>query len=246
MDELIPLTDFDKRSFPDLTEQEKINFIMHSNDFERISMKFEDIEVQLLSPNKTKPAVSGQMRSIHKIIDLAKEPDIFPRAKDITPYNFDSLFPWFAKLHKELMYDFSKQGEKMLNEVDYPAMSELATYRQDDKKLGERLMPPPHKIKELLAQAFTDFCSTYDLYRDSFSNPRLIETHDWKTIEAAAHKLGLAICCIKPFNDGSNRIGRIVENLARLNTGLKFKIHTDKQAYLKEIWQLQDSEYKFN
>lgn len=244
MDELIPITDFDKRYFPDISEDEKINFILHSNDFERITMKFEDIQSQLLIPQKAKPAVQGQMRCLNWIIDLATDPDLFPRPRDFTSNNFDRLFPWFAKLHKNLLYDFSRKGEELLNAIDYPHPSELGTYRNEDKSLGPRAMPRPDFIRPLLIKAFSRYCKTYEKYRDDFSNPRLIETQDWKILEVAAHRLGLDICCIKPFRDGSNRIGRLVENLARLNTGLKFKINTDKNSYLAEIWELQDSEYK--
>jgi len=144
------------------------------------------------------------------------------------------------------MYDFSRKGEELLNQIDYPQMSELGIYRTEEKTLGHRLMPAPEQVKPLLANAFQDYCKTYDKYRDDFCNPRLIEMHDWKALEVAAHKLALRICCIKPFNDGSNRISRLVENLLRLNTGLKFKVYTDKNTYLKEIQELQDLEYKRN
>lgn len=244
MDELIPITDFDKRYFPDISEDERINFILHSNDFERITMKFEEIQSQLLIPTKGKPAVQGQKRCLEYVIDLASNPDLMPPANQITPAKFDKLFSWFPYFHKNLMYDFSRKGEELLNQIDYPHLSELGTYRNEDKSLGHRVMPRPDQIKPLLAKAFTRYCKTYDTYREGFSNPRLIETHDWKILEQATHRLGLDICCIKPFQDGSNRIARLVENLTRLNVGLKFKINTDKNAYLKEIWELQDSEYK--
>lgn len=244
MDELIPLTDFDKRCFPEISEDEKINFILHSNEFERINMKFEQIQSFLLIPQKAPPAVQGQMRSLNWIFDLAQNPDLIPKPNLITPANFDNLFPWLTKLHKNLLYDFSRKGEELLNQIDYPSPEELGTYRQDDKKLGNRLMPKPSDIKTLLAQSFKTYSSVYDKYRDDLSNPRALEHSDWLTIEKAAHKACLDICCIKPFNDGSNRIARIIENLLRLNTGLKFKIFTDKNLFLNEIWELQDSQYK--
>lgn len=243
MDELIPLTDFDKRFYPEVTENEKINFIVHSNLFERIHLKFEQVQSFLLIPQKAPPAVQGQMRALNWIFDLAQNPDLIPKPKTISPTSFDSLFPWFAKLHKNLMYDFSRKGEELLNQIDYPKPEELGTYRQEDKKMGHRIMPNPSNIKTLLSQTFKTYSSVYNKYKDDLANPRALEHSDWIALEKAAHHTALSICCIKPFNDGSNRIARITENLLRLNTGLKFKIYTDKNLFLNEIWELQDQNY---
>jgi hypothetical protein len=100
MDDLIPLTDFDKRFFPEISQEEKINFILHSNSFERIVMKYEEIEAQLLIPTKIKPAVKGQQRALDWIIELASNPDLLPPANSITPINFDKKFNWFSYLIK--------------------------------------------------------------------------------------------------------------------------------------------------
>lgn len=244
MEELIPITDFDKRYFPEISEEEKINFIMHSNDFERISMKYEQIQANLLIPQKAPPAVQGQMRCLNWITDLASNPDLIPKPASITPSSFDALFPWFPKLHKNLLHDFARKGEELLNQIDYPSTQELGIYRTDEKALAQRQMPPPYAIKKCLSDSFKNYATIYNLYKDSLSNPRLIETSDWKLLEKEAHNLALHISCIKPFSDGSNRIARITENLLRLNVGLKFKIFTDKNAFLKEVLSLQDSYYK--
>lgn len=243
VDELIPLTEFDKRYFPEISEDEKINFIVYSNEFERIFMKFEQVQSFLLIPQKAPPAVQGQMRLLNLAFELAQNPELIPKASKINSSSFNNLFPWFTKLHKNLMYDFSRKGEELLNEVDYPKTEELGTFRQENKKLGSRLMPVPSSIKDLLSQSFKEYSLVYDKYREDLYSPRAIEHSDWLLIEKAAHKTALSICCIKPFQDGSNRVARVVENLLRLNTGLKFRIFTDKNLFLNEIWELQDSQY---
>lgn len=246
MDELIPITDFDKRYFPDVSEDEKINYIMHSNDFERISMKFEQVQSYLLIPQKSPPAVQGQMRCVNLILSLATNPDLIPKPSQISTTSFNKLFPWFVNLHKNLLYDFAKKGEELYNVSDYPSIQELSQLRQYEKVLGNRTMPHPDSIKQLLVQAFKDYATIYHEYHTNLSNPRMLETSDWQKLEKAAHTLALDIACIKPFNDGSNRIARLVENLVRLNTGLKFKIFDDKQKFLNEVWEHQDSKYKIS
>ena len=244
MQELIPLTEFDKRRYPDVSEEDKINFILHSNDFERISMKFDEIQAQLLIPQKASPAVQGQMRSLNILFELASDPELVPEAKLISDRSFDKLFPWFKRFHKNLMHDFFKKGELLVNHYDYPSEDELGQYRTIEKILGHRKMPEPENITRLLAEAFQNFAKTYNKYKDAFSNPRVLELQDWQKLEKDIHKLALSICCIKPFKDGSNRVARLTENLLRLNIGLKFKIYSDKDKYLNDIQALQDSDYR--
>jgi len=113
--ELIPITDFDRRYFPEVTEDEKIDFILHSNEMERIFMKREEVQSNLLFQGRAHPAVSGQMRCIHLVIQLAENPNLFPKANLITMKNFDSQFPWLKQLHKNLLHDFWKKGEELNN-----------------------------------------------------------------------------------------------------------------------------------
>ena len=89
MDELIPLTDFDQRYFPEPSEEDKVNFIMYSNSFERINLKYDQIQSQLLIPSRADPAISGQMRCINLIINLAKNTELIPKPHLITPASFD-------------------------------------------------------------------------------------------------------------------------------------------------------------
>lgn len=242
--ELIPLTDFDQRSFPEVTEDEKVQFILQTNLIERSAMKEDQVRSSMLMPQTADPLVSGQMRCLAMLPDLAANPNLIPTTGKISEATFDQLFPWLKLFHGNLLFDLALKGEKLLNDIDYPRRADLAQYRTEDKMLGHRKMPHPFRIKALLAEAFKDYCKVYDEYRTKLSNPRLLEDSDWKRLEQAAYKLNLSICCIKPFNDGSNRVARLVENLARLNTGLRFKIIEDKDKLLNDIWKLQDSSYK--
>jgi Fic family protein len=242
--EYLSLSDFDKRYFPPISEDEKIQFILHSNSFERISLTPESIKKSMINQKAADPAVAGQMRLIHYAEILAADPELFPQPNKITPYNFNTLFPWFTKLHTNLFIDFSRKGKELDNTLDYPQEHELGIYRTEEKYLGNRKMPPPHSIPHHLAQTFKNFSNTLCQYKEGIDNPRLLETKDWIIIEKAAYHLNLSISCIKPFNDGSNRIGRITENIARLNVGLKFKIIKEHSTLLKDIWEFQDSHFK--
>jgi hypothetical protein len=227
--ELIPITDFDKRYFPEVSEEEKINFILHSNNFERISMKKEEVQSHLLIPQRAHPAVSGQMRCFHLVLELAPNPELIPHPDLITPATFDKHFPWLKSLHKNLLFDFAKKGEELINLIDYPSKEELGKFRE---------LP-------LLATSFKSLATHLRSIKDNLENPRLMEQEDWQKLEQKIYHASLDIACIKPFRDGSNRIARLTENLFRLNSGLKFKIHEDKDDYLREVQEHQDRYYKF-
>jgi hypothetical protein len=243
--ELIPITDFDRRYFPEVTEDEKIDFILHSNEMERIFMKREEVQSNLLFQGRAHPAVSGQMRCIHLVIQLAENPNLFPKANLITMKNFDSQFPWLKQLHKNLLHDFWKKGEELINSIDYPSKDELGQYRIHEKSLGHRQMPPPEQIQPLLISLFQDYSSYVLSIKDQLDNPRLMEESDWKNLERKIYTTSLGIACIKPFQDGSNRVSRLTENLLRLNAGLKFKIRDDKDQFLRDVQEHQDRYYKF-
>ena len=244
MHDEIPLTDFDQRQFPEVSEKDKTEFILFTNKFERITLTEESIVSDLIQPQKASPAVAGQYRGINLILEMAPNPNLLPCHTNINNYNFDKYFKWLKTLHKNVLYDFYLRGDQLDNFIDYPHVKDLGTYRYEDKILGNRKMPNPENIKALLAQAFIDYLTVYHKYHDLLSNPRMLETNDWKKLTDAAYQLNLNICCIKPFKDGSNRVARLVENLVRLNVGLRFRTFDDNKDLLSDIWKLQDQRYK--
>jgi fido (protein-threonine AMPylation protein) len=107
-------------------------------------------------------------------------------------------------------------------------------------------MPDPDNIRPLLASLFRSLCEFHQEMKDKIENPSLLEREDIKELAAKAYDANLRICCIKPFNDGSNRVARLVENLLRLNWGLRFKVITaqEKDRYLRDIQSHQDLYYR--
>lgn len=241
MDEFIPISDFEKRYFPDITDDEKKKFIIATNKFERISITEDQYHSSIMMPAQAPPAIAGQLRAINLITDLATNQNLIP-IKLVTSLTFDKSFSWFRRLHKNVLYNFALQGKLIKNNIDYPQENELGMYRNKEKYLGAMKMPPSDIILKLLADTFNDYIHVYKRYHDRLSNPRDMELSDWKKIEKAAHQVNLEICCIKPFNDASNRVGRLTENLLRLNTGLKFKTF-DNVDLLPVLTQLQKTKY---
>lgn len=242
--ELIPLTDFDQRYFPEVTEDEKIDFILNTNKIERFSVSEDMVRTGLLMPQQADPLVSGQMQCITLMLQLAPNQDLIPRASQITEKSFNKQFQWLFNFHGNILVGLAQKGEKLLNDQDYPLKSDLGQYRTEDKVLGHRKMPDPMRIKALLVEAFKEYAEIHDSLREGFSCPQMLEQSDWKKLEKAIYTLNLRLCCIKPFKDGSNRVARLTENLLRLNAGLKFKVITDKDKLLKDIWEMQDQHYK--
>lgn len=242
--ELIPLTDFDQRYFPEVTEDEKVEFILHTNLLERFNIVEDKVRAGLLMPQTADPLVSGQMRCLAMILQLAPNQNLIPKASEITEKTFNKYFSWVYQFHGNILFDLARKGEELLNDQDYPLKSDLGQFRTEEKILGHRKMPDPSRIKALLVEAFREYAEIHDSLREGISCPRMLEAADWKRLEKAAYILNLRICCIKPFKDGSNRLARLAENLLRLNAGLKFKVIEDKDKLLTDIWNMQDQQYK--
>jgi hypothetical protein len=245
MDDLIPLTDFDLRQFPQVSEDEKADFILYTNKFERINFTKEAIVSDLVQPHKAHPGTAGQYRALNLILQLATDPLLVPINKPVTHNH--SLINSFLGLNycKRTSYMISIGVVKNLITFLIIHISKiLESIRIEEKVLGSRKMPEPSQIKILLCDAFNEYINVYKTYAEHLNNPRMMEFKDWKKLETACYKLNLRICCIKPFKDGSNRVGRLTENLLRLNVGLKFKTFDDSKDLLDDIWKLQDSGYR--
>jgi hypothetical protein len=241
MDYLQDNNNFDKRYFPDLTDEQKKLFIINTNRFERISVSEEEYHNSIIIPKQSSPPVAGQLRSLNLIVDLATNAHLLPN-QEIETHEFDDKFSWFKRLHKNVLYNFAQKNKTNNQTLEYPQENDLGTYRTEAKYLNGIKMPDPHNINKLLTFAFNDYLKVYNRYHPLLENPRNMEMSDWRKLEKATYQISLDVCCIKPFADGSNRVARLAENLLRLNVGLKFKTY-DKIEPLQDIVKHQKANY---
>lgn len=236
----------DQRVFPNPDNDLLIAYIYHTHRIERIPMSKKTIE-DTLAQRDPNPYVEGHLRAITLVLELAVKPDLIPETVT-SIYDFDEKFGWLKRLHRNIMRPVAEHGQ-MLHDYSYIHPTQVAVFRDSEKsltterdgKIIEVEMPDPLKIRELLLAWSQDLCAFNQ------EHLRLINYGHYNNEEAEmliqkAYEANLRISCIKPFSDGSNRLGRLVENLIRLNWGLPWRIisfERDKEQLLEDLRKMQ-------
>lgn len=235
MDDELSYADLYKRYYPPFSKDDVAKFIIQTTRLEGYRFTQQDVVSGEISPHTCDPNIAGQIRTINYIKTIVPDPNLFFAKEKVTTQNFNNLFPFFKRLHKNLMYDTFLHNQRTNNNFSYPQLNELGYFRDKEKVIEKRKMPSPDRILPLLVDAFSAYLSVYLKHHDNISNPRMMEEKDWKRLETAAKDLGIAVCCIKPFEDGSNRVARLLENVCRLNVGLKLKTFEQERDYNDEL-----------
>lgn len=242
-----------KRIYPFPNEDSIIAFVYHTNRLERIPMN-KNIITETLQKKDANPHVVGQMKCMSLIQTLATDPDLLPSSVN-SIYDIDNKFPWIKRLHRNLMNAEAEYGMQTLD-ARYIKPADVGIYRQNEKSISAHSddmrnvfqipMPSPIVVRDHLLDLLKDLCQFNNEYRPIVESSR----YDGDTAEALVNKaydINLRLCCIKPFEDGSNRFARLVENLLRFNWGLPIKIITedDKDKYLEDMREMQHQYSQF-
>lgn len=236
-----------KRVFPFPDENTIIAFVYHTNRIERIPMNKHIIN-ETLAKKDANPFVVGQMKCVSLIQMLATDPDLLPESVK-SVFDLDNKFPWIKRLHRNLMNSVAEYGIQMLDK-SYIQPVDVGIYRQSDKVVHAHTsdmrnvfpipMPSPINVRDHVLHWAQDLCKFNNEYRPIVESSRY-DADTAKALVDKAYEANLRFCCIKPFEDGSNRIGRLVENLLRFHWGLPMKIITedDSDKYLEDIREMQ-------
>ena len=233
------------RTFPEPSQETLIAFMYHTNRIERIPMSKRVIE-DTLTKKDTNPYIEGHLRAITLIQQLAVDPNLLPE-KVNTVFDFDEKMPWLKRIHRNLMRPIAEYGIMTLDK-SYIHINDVGSYRQVSKSIRSEKenvivdveMPGPLVIRELLVEWANDLCQFHNDMRRTIEYGRYSNEDTDKMVDKA-YEANLKISCIKPFTDGSNRTGRLVENLLRLNWGLPWKIITldEKEKLLDDLRTVQ-------
>lgn len=235
-----------QRSFPPPSQDTLIAYIYHTNRIERIPMDKRTIEAAI-NQKEPNPYVEGHLRAITLVQQLAPKTDLIP--DQVTSiFDFDEKFSWLKRIHRNVMRPVAEYGAMMLD-TSYIHPTEVGVYRQTHKSLkrhdqNQNLVtvefPDPIFVRELLTEWAQDLCKFNNEMRHTIEYGRYSQD-DVDQFVAKAYEANLKISCIKPFTDGSNRVGRLAENLLRLNWGLPWKIikFDDKDELLDDLREMQ-------
>jgi hypothetical protein len=218
-------------------------FVIHTNMLERLPMSPPILEKALKEGKENgDPLATGQFAAVNIVLrDLApKEEFLTPPEKLRSEIDSHEHLLWLRNLHVTIMTPIAALGEKNLD-PNTPLRHTLGHYRSSRKVLGPRVMPSPFAIKRLLHRWLLDISQFNKDMSYKLKHPFMLSKMDLIAMAERAYTANLQLCCIKPFEDGSNRIGRLVENALRLNWGLPWKIIADgeKDKLLSDIFEMQ-------
>lgn len=217
----VRVTDLVSSVFPRVSDSEKTDFIQNTNALAGNKIEKSEIADYFLKPKRDNPAITGQVSAINLALHFAEKRDLIPR-KIATRSNFDRLYPWFRKINLNILGDYVEHGTLYRYNRAEQTIDDIQTYRNIDLAHSYGASPYPSRIRELLADAFNVYSQTYRKLAPHLDNPRMIDRELREEANDAARAVNLKISAIKPFVDGSNRVGRITENILRLNIGSTF------------------------
>lgn len=233
-----------QRLFPTPSQDTLRFFVENTNFLERIVISQNDISETLKRGQNdlaNNPNIVGHLKAVNYVLTLAPDPKLIPPVSFILNENQShNQLQWLRQIHKHMMLSVAEHGEKTLDSTCISRIC-VGTYRSRDKRLGKNIMPSPLRIRRLLHDWLKDLSGFVSLYEKKITYPALLTDNDLRILGEKAKSSHIDLCCIKPFEDGSNRAARLAENLLRLNWGLPWKIHMreNKDEYLKEILERQ-------
>jgi hypothetical protein len=221
---------------PDLPTM--FDFISENNSLAGVQVSHEEIS-KTHQKKLAHPAAIGHFSALFYAYELLHKPHFLYRH----PLDFadekhsnKALF-WLRDVHQKLMAPIAQQGEF------FPAFSELirfsdcGNYRLNAHSAGmDRKLPQPKHIQALLFHWYKDLC---DFDRSLTNCPNDSELHQRAQM---AELKNIQLQCIKPFEDGTGRTARIMENVLRLRWGLPWKIHRTSQniLFVKNLMTYED------
>lgn len=221
-------------------------FVIHTNLLERLPMNTAIVETAIKEGKEHgDPLAVGQFSAINIVLSLSPDDAWLPAPTSlINELDSHDKLKWLRDLHSALMTPIANLAEKKLD-PNGPPRHQIGTYRSSRKTLGHRVMPSPLSVRRHLHELLRDVAQFNKDIALKLKNPFMLSKMDIQAIADQAYTANLRICCIKPFEDGSNRLGRLVENALRLHWGLPWKIISadEKDTLLSDIFKIQDARY---
>lgn len=219
-------------------------FIEQTHTCEKLKVKREEIQTMMklgAKAPKPNPYVMGHFDTLNYLFSLLGSPDFPCRDSRIltTYYKSEEALFWLRKMHETMSIPLAKAALMADWEDDIFVKSyQCGVLRNVPAMLAYSAAPLPEFIPKILHLWLIDMAQLHEKVKDNLENPYGISKETHFDMTKAAYNSNLLFCNLVPFIDGSNRLGRLVENLFRLNWRLKWKdvpIGKGYDEYIKDI-----------
>jgi len=226
----IPLTELDKRYYPEITKKQINKFVLVTLKLDALVFDEQQIIAGEMIPQTCDPHIAGTFRAFNYIKSIATDPQLFNIKQTITATNINTTIMFCKRIHKNLLFDSFLANQRVNDHHKYPQFNDLGFFRAEKLNINDSKKP-----LEQIATAFDTYINIYKQYHNSISNPKFMEKQHWKRIEAAARQLAIDVAAIDPFPKGSSQVARLLENLCRMNVGLRFKTYEDDSSFNSDV-----------
>lgn len=229
------------RIFPKPEQDTLTGFVYHSCRMERVPVSFQDIQ-QTLTGASSNPWLEGQFKAVNLAMALATNPDLIPKTPPKDHRQSLEQLVFLRQLHLN-QFRLVAEHAKKLEDTSMIDPKDVGNWRQGPHRVGSTEMPNPIQIQFLLLDWWKELIDFHNQYRTKIETRFGLESPDITALANQAYNSHLKLCCIKPFQDGSNRTARLVENMLRLNWGLPWIVHRSedqfKLPYVDDIKSIQ-------
>lgn len=187
----------------------------------------------------------GHFKAINYALQIAGTID-FP-AKDISvltsEYVSHNALYWLRELHTLMMYPVADYGLKNGTGQLFIQTNQCGTYRYTPKQLAFAPAPAPEQIQKLLHAWLKDILELDADIKDKVDNPYGLTPAQGSQMIQKSKEATFFLSCLQPFEDGNNRVAKLVENMLRLRWRMPWKtIHGPQQEeFMRDLTNYQQS-----
>lgn len=222
---------------------EMTRFILQTHQVEKLNCAPEDIQNALKRRPDPNPYVVGHFEAMNYLISLVGSPDIPSRDPNMlfNLWRSEEALAWVKTLHAKITLPLSKcKDPRYEHEFTNVRQYECGVYRNVPVNLAFSPAPPPEIIPYLLWNWLLKVSNLHAEVKDNIDNPYGLSREQAEAMVTTSTDTVLFFANVQPFYYGSNRVGRLVENLIRLQWNLPWKAAPtgrDYDEFVKDIQQ---------
>jgi hypothetical protein len=229
---------------PDI--KEVIEYIILTNRADHIEITNDDVQKAMKKIHPINPYVEGHFKAFNFAQQLADSPD-FP-AKDMSlltnQHTSHTCLYWLRELHILMMYPIAQFGKNNSTQTGqyFIKNHEVGTYRVTPKMLAFAPAPPPETIPQLLHLWLRDITELDHEIKDKVDNPYGLTQSQGNRLFDKLDESCLFLSCLQPFEDGNNRIAKLVENVLRLRWRMPWRTiyGVENDTFIRKLTAYQE------
>ena len=198
-----------------------IEYLINSMGISGIEIKPKAIQ-DTLEKKQVNPYVAGHFKAFNYFTNQLIGKPKFPaeNSKKLTnTYIADNALSWLKELHYALMQPLIQHGL-----IEYANVGVWRTKPMLEPGKSTQKAPDASIIPKLMMNWIKEVTEFHEGLRTFIQSPGRMSQGEAINLSKRAYETNLFLCSLKPFADGNGRVGRLVENIFRVNWHLPWRI----------------------